>query len=142
LQEIAISQINQLVAFLRQKDVLSDDRWLVLLSFNLTQHAAVLTELEMNLHTVRAATEQSTSIGEMRQIQQALRSLQEKLENSQRFLPRPTRKRGLKYWGNYFKIAFRYGNRCRFSVSSQNHGQLTTTPRVGDAFTGQTTDLI
>jgi hypothetical protein len=70
LQEIANSQINQPVAFLRQKDVvLSDDRWLALLSFNLTQHAAVLTELEMNLHNVRAATEQSTSIGELMQFQ-------------------------------------------------------------------------
>jgi hypothetical protein len=45
LQEIAISQINQPVAFLRQKDFLSDDRWLALLSFNITQHAAVLSEL-------------------------------------------------------------------------------------------------
>jgi hypothetical protein len=59
VQEIVISPINQPVAFLRQKDVvLSDDRWLALLSFNLTQHADVLAELEMNSHTVRAATDQ------------------------------------------------------------------------------------
>jgi hypothetical protein len=96
LQEIAVSQIDKPVAFLRQKDVVvSDDRWLALLSFNLTQHASVLTELEANLHTARAATEQSTSIGEMRQIEEALRALTEKLAHIQRFLPRPTRKRGL-----------------------------------------------
>jgi hypothetical protein len=95
-QEIEIRQINQPVAFLRQKDVvLSDDRWLALLSFNLTQHASVLTELEKNLHAVREAATQSTSIGETRQVEEALHALQEKLANIQRFLPRPTRKRGL-----------------------------------------------
>jgi hypothetical protein len=34
-------------------------------------------------------------VGELRQIEEALRSLKAKLENIQRFLPRPTRKRGL-----------------------------------------------
>jgi hypothetical protein len=95
-QEIEVSQIEQPVAFLRQKDVvLSDDRWLALISFNLTQHASVLTELERNLHAVREAAAQSTSIGETRQVKEALRALQEKLANIQRFLPRPPRKRGL-----------------------------------------------
>jgi hypothetical protein len=95
-QEIEVSQINQPVAFLRQKDVvLSDDRWLALLSFNLTQHASVLTELEVNLHAVRVADTQSTSICEKRQAEEALRALKDKLANIQRFLPRPTRKRGL-----------------------------------------------
>jgi hypothetical protein len=45
-QEIAITQIDQPVAFLRLKDVmLLDDRWNALISFNLTQHAAILAEL-------------------------------------------------------------------------------------------------
>jgi hypothetical protein len=84
VQELAIRQIDQPVAFLRQKDVvLSDDRWLALLSFNLTQHAAVLTELEMNLHAVREAAAQSTSICETRQVEEALRVLKEKLTNIQ-----------------------------------------------------------
>jgi hypothetical protein len=78
LQEIAVSQINHTVAFLRQKDVvLSDDRWLAVISSNLTHHPAVLTELESKLHTAKEMTEQSTSIGELLQIE-ALRSLKEK----------------------------------------------------------------
>jgi hypothetical protein len=108
VQEIVNSEINQPVAFLRQKDVvLSYDRWLALLSFNLTKYAAVLAELEMNLHTIRGATDQSTSIGETRQIEEALRSLKEKLANIQRLLPRPTRKRGsLNIGGTILKSHF------------------------------------
>jgi hypothetical protein len=90
VQDIVISPIIHPVAVLRQKD-----RLLAMLSFNLTQHSTVLAELEMNLHTFRAATDQSTSIGETRQLEVELRYLKEKLANIQRFLPRPTRKMAL-----------------------------------------------
>jgi hypothetical protein len=48
-----------------------------------------------NLHVAKEMSEQSTTIGELCQVEEALRSLKEKLESIQKFLPRPTKKRGL-----------------------------------------------
>jgi hypothetical protein len=45
--EIRITQIDLPLAFLKQKDlILSEDRWNPLIGFKVTQHAAILAELQ------------------------------------------------------------------------------------------------
>jgi TfoX/Sxy family transcriptional regulator of competence genes len=89
--EIVISQIDQPVAFLRESDsIFSGNQWRAVINFNLFQYDTVITALEANLCVVK-----STSRGELRQVEEILRSLKDKLDRIRCFLSRTSRKRGL-----------------------------------------------
>jgi hypothetical protein len=71
------------------------DRGNAIVNFDLTQYDDAIASLEENLHAAKITAEQTTSIGELRQVEMALHSIAEKLASVRRFLPRNSRKRGL-----------------------------------------------
>jgi hypothetical protein len=94
--EIVVSPINHPVAFIHESDaVFTDDRWNAIVKFDLTQHDDAMATLEENLHTEKTMAEQTTSIGELRQVEIVVHSIAEKLASIRHFLPRNSRKRGL-----------------------------------------------
>ena len=91
-----VTNIDQPIAFLKEGSaIFSDDRWNAIINFDLTQFSSLLSRLEKDLEITRESTAQSNSIGELKQVEEALQSARDKLDRIHRFLPRHSRKRGL-----------------------------------------------
>jgi hypothetical protein len=94
--DIRVTKIDQPVAFIRETDaIFSDDRWMAVVNYNLTPYEAVVSALRENLLATEKLVDQSTFIGELHRVESMLHSLEEKLDNIKRFLPRNLKKRGI-----------------------------------------------
>jgi hypothetical protein len=93
--DIRITQIDRPVAFLREGDaIFSDDHWNAVINYDVSIYDSVVSTLGENL-AAKEMADQSTSNGELRQVEAALNTLREKVTGIKRFLPRSIRKRGL-----------------------------------------------
>jgi hypothetical protein len=91
--DIVVLQINHLVAFVHETHtVFTDDRWNAMVNFELTQYDDAIAAFEENLHAAKDMAEQTTSIGELRQVEMAVHSIADKQASIRRFLPRNSQK--------------------------------------------------
>jgi hypothetical protein len=94
--EVTNTPLNHSVLFVRDKDViLTSDYWRVVVNFDLTEFEEAITKLHEDLTRVKELARRTKPIGELRQVDLALSSFEDKLANLKRYSPRANRRRGL-----------------------------------------------
>ena len=87
--------------------VLTNDHWKVVINFKLTPYEKAIEFLRADMEAVEKVTHRTSLIDEVLPLQTAVNSLQSKLINLKRFLPRPERRRGLlTVGGSFLKLIF------------------------------------
>jgi hypothetical protein len=106
--ELDVTTLTQSVVFIKETELLlTSDHWNVV-NFNLTPCVATVKTIKAELQVLKEI-DKTAAVGELRHIESALVSLENKLADIWRFAPRPSRKRGLIDAG----ITYRYGNNGR-----------------------------
>ena len=106
--EIINTPINNSVIFIKKADiVLTNDNWKVVVHFKLTPFERAIEILLADMEDVEVVTHRTSLIDEVLQAQTAVNSLESKLINLKRFLPKPERRRGLlNVGGSILKLIF------------------------------------
>jgi len=106
--DLNITLIKGPVAFLKEYDaVFSNDRWSVVVNYDLDQFEAAVSTVTITLREVHELSKNSTSIGEFTQVEEALRSLGDHMRSIRQYLPRSLGKRGLfDVGGSALKLLF------------------------------------
>ena len=107
--EIINTSINQSVIFIKKAYiVLTNDHWKVVINFKLTPYEKAIEFLRADMEAVEKVTHRTSLIDEVLPLQTAVNSLQSKLINLKRFLPRSENRRGLlNVGGSFLKLIFR-----------------------------------
>jgi hypothetical protein len=94
--EVTNKPLNNSVIFIKEGDViLYNDLWKAVLSFQLMPYKDTVSGFKTDLRMIREVAERTTPLGELRQIETMLLSLEDKLSSMQRYTPKPLRKREL-----------------------------------------------
>jgi len=94
-EDVVNTPINQSVVFVKERDItLTNDRWKIIVHFDLTAFEDVITTLHEGL-TRAKESRRATPVGELRQVDVALSSFEDKLANLKQYLPKADRRRGL-----------------------------------------------
>ena len=84
------------MVFVKHKDVvLTSDYWQIIVNFDLSTYKDATTILREDLFRVKEITKHTAPIGELRQLERTLASLENKLGDLKEFLPMIDRRRGL-----------------------------------------------
>jgi len=96
------------VVFVKHKDVvLTSDYWRIVVNFDLSPYEDATIILREDLFRVKEIGKRSTQIGELRQLETILASLENKLRDLKEFLPKVDRGRGLiNAGGSILKVLF------------------------------------
>jgi len=95
-EDVINAPINQSVVFANEQDIiLSNDRWRIIVNFDLTAFEDVITTLHEGLTRVKEKARRATPVEELRQVDLALSSFEDKLASLRRYLPKADRRRGL-----------------------------------------------
>ena len=96
LAEWKIQPLNHSVLFLKEADiVLTTDDWRIAIDFDLSAYHEVILTIRTDLHTAEFQRQEFTSISEQNQTDVLLQTLDSKLLEFNKFLPRLDRRRGL-----------------------------------------------
>ena len=100
--------LNHSVVFVKHKDVvLTSDYWRIVVNFDLSAYEDATTILREDLFRVKEIAKRSTQIGELRQLETILASMENKLRDLRDFLPKVDRRRGLiNAGGSILKVLF------------------------------------
>jgi len=78
--DLNITPLEGPVAFLKEYEaVLPNDRWSVVVSYDLDQFEAAISTVTITLRLMKELSKNSTSIGEFTQVQEELRSLSDRM---------------------------------------------------------------
>jgi hypothetical protein len=92
----------------KQPDIiLTNDYWRIVVHYDLAEFEEAITTLHEDLIRVKESAKQTTSIGELRQVDLALSSFEGKLAHLRRYLPKSDRRRGwINAGGSVLKTIF------------------------------------
>jgi hypothetical protein len=91
--DVINTPLNHSVVFVKQQDVmLTNDYCRLIVHYDLAEFEEAITTLHEDLTRVKGSAKQTTSIRELRQVDLALSSFEEKLDNLKRYLPRADRR--------------------------------------------------
>jgi len=95
-EDVTNAPLNQSIVFVNEQDIiLSNDRWRLIVHFDLTAFEDVITTLHEGLTRVKEMVRRATPIGELRQVDLALSSFEDKLANLRQYLPKTDHREGL-----------------------------------------------
>jgi hypothetical protein len=88
--------LNHSVVFVKEKYlILTSDYWRIIVNFDLIVYEEASSKLRENLSQMEEVTKQTYPIGELRHVQSALASLENKLAGLKEFLPKADKHSGL-----------------------------------------------
>jgi hypothetical protein len=124
--DLNITPIEGPVAFLKKYEaVFSNDRWSVFVSYDLDQFEAAISTVTITLREVKELSKNSTSIGEFTQLEEALRSLSDRMGSVKKYLPRSLRKQGLfDVGGSALKLCFGLATNLDLSTLNETVDEL------------------
>jgi hypothetical protein len=92
--EIDVTTLTQSVVFIKETELLLiSDHWNVLINFNLTPCVATVKAVQADVLVLKEMADKTAFLGELRHVESALVSLENKLADIRRFAPSPIRKR-------------------------------------------------
>jgi hypothetical protein len=106
--DVVNTPLNHSVLFVKHKDVvLTSDYWRIVVNFDLSAYEDATTILREDLFRVKEIAKRSTQIGELRQLETILASMENKLRDLRDFLNKVDRRRGLiNAGGSILKVLF------------------------------------
>jgi hypothetical protein len=106
--DVINTPLNHSVVFVKEQDVvLTNDYWRLIVHYDLAEYEEAITTLHEDLTRVKGLARRTTPIGELRQVDQALSSFEEKLATLKRYLPKADRRRGwINAGGSMLKTIF------------------------------------
>ena len=86
-EDVTNAPLNQSIVFVNEQDIiLSNDRSRLIVHFDLTSFKDVITTLHKVLTRVKETAGRATPVGELRQVDLALSSVEDKLANLRKYL--------------------------------------------------------
>ena len=106
--DVITKPLNHTMVFVKDTDVvLTSDHWRVVVNFDLTAYEDAVTILLEYLAGANEIASRTTPVGELQHVESALSSLENKLANLKRFLPKVDRRRRLiNAGGSTSKVTF------------------------------------
>ena len=95
-ETFTVEPINSSIVFLKKEDIiLSNDAWRVATEINVNPYEEAVLTIRNDLRTIYESKREFTSIAEVRQIEILLDTLETRIQDFRRLLPKPDSRRGL-----------------------------------------------